>query len=349
MAATRLRSVSRDSSFTIASGRAHSCRRHRLDPHDKLKVANDGFRQALQDFPSPPAVPAQGEASASRSAALDRLRADYRTEVKTFYAYLPADLQPTFINDALYHQKRYLDMLSIDLGHAIVELGSDKPFISHFVRQLNPGAEVHTISIDIPFSPYPITRIDIESEAFPYADGSIDGIIFTEVLEHLFRDPSWALHQMNRVLRKNGTLFLTTPNACGYDILVNLLSQVNPNGRNQFYESIESGHPHLWTADECRELLQTHGFQVKELTTVDYYNMPCPDPVRQFLQQQSAKPELNGQVLRIVATKQHDVAGPSYPTSLYPQTKPVKLQGALLKWAEQALRPAGDPLKSDPV
>lgn len=268
-------------------------------------------------------------------AVLETLREAYEQAASTFYDYLPAELRPVFVNDAIYHKKRYMDLLSRSMGRRILELGSDKPFISRFLREVCPGATVETVSIDIPFSPYPITRIDIEHDEFPFEAGTFTDVIFTEVLEHLFRDPAWTAYQINKVLAPGGKLFLTTPNACGYDVLVNLLNQVAPNGRNQFYECIESGHPHLWTAVECRLLLESHGFRVLDLTTVDYYEMPLPEHVANFLKTASVAPEMNGQVLRIIAEKTREADGPAYPAEIFPSGKPVQLNGALLEWARK--------------
>ena len=134
----------------------------------------------------------------------------------------------------------------------------------------------------------------IESECFPFPDGSFSDVIFTEVLEHLFRDPSWTLWQLNRVLQHDGRLFLTTPNACGYDSLINLLNQANPNARGQFYASIESGHPHLWTLGECRELLQAHGFAIDQGDTADYVPIPLPPELEAFLNQYASQPGHTG-------------------------------------------------------
>jgi SAM-dependent methyltransferase len=280
--------------------------------------------------------------NAASAPASDPLHAElasaYEESATAFYEYLPADVRDIFIGDARYHKARYLDCLALSFGHDVIELGSDKPFITHYLRTLHPQSRFHTISIDIPFSPYPIIRIDIETEAFPFDDGSISDVIFTEVLEHLFRDPAATVFQINRVLEIGGKLFLTTPNACGYDVLVNLLGQANPNGRNQFYEAIESGHPHLWTASECRILLEAHGFMIDELSTVDYYHMPKPESVGAFLAANSANPELNGQVLRIVAAKQRNIAQVTYPEEIFPQRRPVQLQGALLKWVQCVLK-----------
>lgn len=272
-----------------------------------------------------------------RALALQQLSNAYEKTAGDFYEYLPEHLRALFVSDAIYHRKRYMDMLALEMGNHILELGSDKPFISHFVRQVCPDAIVDTVSIDVPFSPYPITRIDIEQDEFPFEAGCFTDVIFTEVLEHLFRDPAWTAYQINKVLAPGGKLFLTTPNACGYDVLVNLLMQAPPNGRNQFYECIESGHPHLWTAAECRLLLESNGFKVLELSTVDYYEVPLANHIAQFLNAASVAPELNGQVLRIVAEKSRDAASPNYPTKLFPSGKPVQMSGALLEWADKCI------------
>jgi len=169
---------------------------------------------------------------------LERLRASYGECVEKFYAYLPDEVRSIFVNDAHYHRVRYLDLLSFRYGASVVELGSDKPFITHFLRELNASSKFHTISIDVPYSPHPVITLDIECEPFPFPDESMTDVIFTEVLEHLFRDPAFTIHQISRVLATGGRLVLTTPNACGYDVLVNLVHQTNPNGINRFYAAI---------------------------------------------------------------------------------------------------------------
>jgi SAM-dependent methyltransferase len=283
-------------------------------------------------------VPTAASNRASEAEGGRRLNPDhYEAEVRTFYAYLPEEVRELFIGDALYHRERYLEMLDRPYGARVLELGSDKPFISHFLRVLNPHAAFETVSIDIPFTRYPITRVDIESEPLPFDSESFSDVIFTEVLEHLFRDPAFAIHQINRVMQPGGTLFLTTPNACGYDSLINFVNQVNPNARSQFFASIESGHPHLWTANECREILDVHGFEVQLLDSVDYVPIPRPPELMSFLAAHSPVKGMNGQSLRVVAGKVRAVAAPVYPVSLFPEGKPVQMMGALREWATKAL------------
>jgi len=271
------------------------------------------------------------------SALRRQISTDYEGLVRRFYAYLPIEVREIFINDAIYHRLRYAEMLERTYGRRILELGSDKPFITHFLRVLNPQSKFETVSIDIPFSPYPITRIDIESEVFPFADESFTDVIFTEVLEHLFRDPAWTMFQMNRVMAPGARLFLTTPNACGYDSLINLLNQANPNARCQFYTAMESGHPHLWTLGECELLLSAHGFTTDHADTVDYVDIPMPLTLKAFLFAQASHPQHHGQALRIEAHKSVAATAAMYPLGLFPEGQPVQLRGALREWAAQNL------------
>jgi SAM-dependent methyltransferase len=261
----------------------------------------------------------------------------YEAHVDAFYAYLEEGPRKIFVDDARYHKRRYLDMLTLPLRGRVVEAGSDKPFITHAIRTSFPEVQLDTFSVDIPISPYPVTPLDMESERFPLEDGAVDFVIFTEVLEHLFRDPAKVVSEMNRTLRVGGRLFLTTPNACGYDVLQNIIEQKTPNARNQFYHRIESGHPHLWTARECETLLTAHGFEVDEIKTSDYYEIPKRMEVSMFLSLCALDPELHGQTLRILATKRDSVAGPVYPKSLFPDGGPVQLIGAMQRWADSTI------------
>lgn len=131
-------------------------------------------RKSVRGWWSTLAGPERGAASRSGASGavagppgLEHLASHYAECVKAFYEYLPAQVKEVFVADALYHRTRYLDLLSQSYGDEVVELGSDKPFVTHHLRALHPQSHFHTISIDIPYSPYPIIRIDIESEAFP--------------------------------------------------------------------------------------------------------------------------------------------------------------------------------------
>ncbi len=63
---------------------------------------------------------------------------------------------------------------------------------------------------------------NIDFENLPFENESVDYIIFSEVLEHLFH-PDKAISEITRVLKKNGLLFFTCPNLSHLDIRLSML------------------------------------------------------------------------------------------------------------------------------
>lgn len=60
---------------------------------------------------------------------------------------------------------------------------------------------------------YESDLFNIETDEFPYPDGTFDVVIFSELVEHLAINPVWAVAEMHRVLRPGGHLIVSTPNA----------------------------------------------------------------------------------------------------------------------------------------
>jgi SAM-dependent methyltransferase len=54
---------------------------------------------------------------------------------------------------------------------------------------------------------------DLEQVPYPLDDDAYDGVIYTEVFEHLRDYPVRSLHEVTRILRPGGLLFFSTPNA----------------------------------------------------------------------------------------------------------------------------------------
>ncbi|KAF6250837.1 hypothetical protein COO60DRAFT_727094 [Scenedesmus sp. NREL 46B-D3] len=75
---------------------------------------------------------------------------------------------------------------------------------------------------------------DAETEALPFQSGSMDAVFFLEVLKHLQKDPFFAMLKMHRVLKPNGTLFLSTPNLGSFSALARLHDGWGPNAYSKY-------------------------------------------------------------------------------------------------------------------
>jgi len=71
---------------------------------------------------------------------------------------------------------------------------------------------------------YEYDLFNIETDEFPYADETFDVVLFSELIEHLALNPVWALSEIHRVLKKDGHVVITTPNALSLERLTSYLS-----------------------------------------------------------------------------------------------------------------------------
>jgi SAM-dependent methyltransferase len=116
-----------------------------------------------------------------------------------------------------------------------------------------------------------VDRFDIEGP-FPYQDGSFDVVIFTEVLEHLSRDPLQTMSEINRITKPEGYLLLSTPNCASVRSVLRILRGGNPNIYPVYQRRPSTDrHNHEYVPWEVRELLKLCGFTNSEFKTVDVY------------------------------------------------------------------------------
>jgi SAM-dependent methyltransferase len=119
--------------------------------------------------------------------------------------------------------------------------------------------------------PVHVDRFDIEGP-FPYDDGRFDVVIFTEVLEHLSRDPLQTMSEINRITKPEGYLLLSTPNCASVRSVLRILRGGNPNIYPVYQRCPSTDrHNHEYVPWEVRELLRLCGFTNSEFKTVDVY------------------------------------------------------------------------------
>ncbi|MBB1243863.1 class I SAM-dependent methyltransferase [Streptomyces durbertensis] len=125
-------------------------------------------------------------------------------------------------------------------------------------------------------------RGGLTDPGLPFATGSADAALFSEVIEHLV-DPDAALDELRRVLRPGGHLLLSTPNLAAWYNRGLLLAGVQPVFSEVSMRGIHGrpgsqvvGHLRLYTARALRSMLPAAGFDVVKITGAPYHDVPRP-------------------------------------------------------------------------
>ena len=111
----------------------------------------------------------------------------------------------------------------------------------------------------------------------PYHDNSFDGVILSEVMEHI-DDDVLGLHEILRVLKPGGVLAITVPNAnypFWWDPINKTLETLfNRPIRKGPLAGIWANHVRLYTRDQLRQAALDAGFEVEEERAFTHYSFP---------------------------------------------------------------------------
>ncbi len=75
----------------------------------------------------------------------------------------------------------------------------------------NKGFTNYCESISISSTPYDYPQFNLEVDILPHNDASVDFVTLNAVIEHI-KEPSHILKEIHRVLKKDGFVFIRTPN-----------------------------------------------------------------------------------------------------------------------------------------
>lgn len=115
----------------------------------------------------------------------------------------------------------------------ILDIGCYPPYL---LKSLSKKFQLWGISSSHEPVSFPnVSTINIDSETFPYPNNFFDLIIFSEVLEHMFRGVDHIFSEINRILKPGGQLIVTTPNAVRSHNLFKIVAGVNP------FDSLKGG------------------------------------------------------------------------------------------------------------
>jgi SAM-dependent methyltransferase len=199
----------------------------------------------------------------------------------------------SYVNDYLkVHMNRFVETIGLlqpimGPGMRIVDLGSYGSLLPALreilgatdVTLTEPSQERKPASEDtflqnarngVPY-PFHVDRFDIEGP-FPYENARFDIVIFTEVLEHLSRDPLQTMSEINRITKPAGYLMLSTPNCASARSVLRILRGGNPNIYPVYQRQPSTDrHNHEYVPWEVRELLKLCGFTPNDFRTIDVY------------------------------------------------------------------------------
>ena len=109
--------------------------------------------------------------------------------------------------------------------------------------------------------------VNLNEEKLPFEDAKADLVIFTEVLEHLFVQPSELLNEIVRVLQSSGKLIISVPNFACLKNRVKLLFGINPLGNfDEIIRGDKHGYGHIreYTKPEIIRLCEAVGLKILE-------------------------------------------------------------------------------------
>jgi SAM-dependent methyltransferase len=159
--------------------------------------------------------------------------------------------------------------------------------------------------------------IDLESEPIPVADEYFDFVICSEVIEHLDVDPMYMMSEINRVLKKGGTLVLTTPNACSTHSIWKILRGYEPYFYMQYQKNRSPyRHNYEYSPRSLEIILNASGFSGRVWTEDSFEDRVSEDITKLRLLGYPLKDELLGDNIFSVTKKVSGVTD-RHPRPIY--------------------------------
>jgi len=178
---------------------------------------------------------------------------------------------------------KFFNELAIENNDKILELGAWPYHFTLILKKLN--FDITTIDLKISEGHTAWLQkkdiisfaCDIEKDRFPFENGNFRYVFFLETLEHLYHNPLITFLEINRVLKKGGALFISTPNKDSLRRRISaFLSMNNGTGESPFqlYRHISlggrPGHFRLYNRCEMEEFLINAGFVIEKVSFLNF-------------------------------------------------------------------------------
>jgi len=157
--------------------------------------------------------------------------------------------------------------------------------------------------------------LNLETDKLPFEDNSCDVVLLLEVVEHFYEDPMFCIAEINRILKLDGLLVITTPNIlsirsvfaslCGYAPYFHAKYERFPNARR---------HVHEYAPYQLKDLVKSGGF-AEHVWTENVYMKDIP-ALEQLLDAWGFPGQDRGDTLFCCSKKTGPVLN-RYPSMLY--------------------------------
>ncbi|PIN98824.1 MAG: hypothetical protein COT90_02485 [Candidatus Diapherotrites archaeon CG10_big_fil_rev_8_21_14_0_10_31_34] len=175
------------------------------------------------------------------------------------YADLPVDLH---FNERL---RKIFVMINKEKRGKLLDLGCIK---GEFSLELEKkgwnvfGADISSALIETKKKGIKSIKFDFE-KPFPFKNNSFDVVFAGEIIEHIF-DTDFFVSELNRILKPNGFLVISTPNTAWIGNRFLLLIGKKPLNLDYF---LSGGHIRAYTFELLEKQLTQHGFKIEEKTS----------------------------------------------------------------------------------
>lgn len=155
--------------------------------------------------------------------------------------------------------------------------------------------------------------LNLETDLLPFTEQSVELVIFLEVIEHLLYDPMSVLLEINRIMKKNALLFLSTPNLNSARAFSKMLKGDNPNLYTPYHgknASLYERHNREYTIKELKILLNNSGFSIDFCTTHPVFNKKIVLLIKVFnwLNVSPLNQDKLGDYIHLVCRKKSDIS-----------------------------------------
>lgn len=200
---------------------------------------------------------------------------------------------------------RIIDLFSVDLervgiiGYSSLDKTLREKYKEKTFLNLIPPALIDAANKIIPENLSQVCNLETSPSKFSFEGQNFDGIIFTEVLEHLFYRDDFIMRNLWKLLKENGYLFFSIPNVAALGKIVSLLFGRNPYmSKSEQIEGVYGGYGHIreYSLSEAMNLCKSVGLKVKRIYGLNDYKSLFDKVARSL-------PKIYAETIMIVAQK----------------------------------------------